>query len=220
MSRFERGLAKVVGMMLLRELKGGVRAVYLRGGFPRPPFVLAMNHHSYFDGHLIYLLFRRFGLKGRLLVSPENVAAFPVFKPLGALEANRVRAALRALKAGEVVAVFPEGDLRCHGELGELKRGAVFLAQKAGVPLVPCAARLIPRGFPRPEIYIWIGDPVEPSVTSLRATLEEKLSEIQRLSLDAHPRKPLSGFHQVLSGHRGFDERMAGISRALGRFLR
>ncbi|HAF70625.1 MAG: Phospholipid/glycerol acyltransferase [Acetothermia bacterium 64_32] len=220
MWNFERGLAKVVGMMLHRELKAGVRAVYLEGKFPPPPFVLAMNHHSYFDGHLVYLLFRSFGFRGKLLISPENVAAFPIFRPLGALEASRVRAALQALGAGEVVAVFPEGDLRCHGKLGELKRGAVFLAQKARVPLVPCAARLFPRGFPRPEIYIWIGDPVDPDLGALRVALERMLSAMDELVEKTHPREPIPGFHPLFTGHRGLDEQMAGISRALGRFLR
>ncbi|MGC8963635.1 MAG: lysophospholipid acyltransferase family protein [Candidatus Bipolaricaulaceae bacterium] len=215
---FERGMARVVGAMLLGELRDGVRAVYLRGELPRPPFVLAMNHHSYFDGHIVYLLFRKFELRGKLLVSRENLAAFPIFKPLGALEADRVREALRALKEGEVVAVFPEGELRPGGELGSLKRGAVFLAEKAKVPLVPVAARLILRGFPRPEAYVWIGNPVELDVDSLKRALGAMLSEMDKLLRQSEPRTPLPGFQPLLFGHRGFDERMAKFSRALGKF--
>jgi len=217
----EKGIGQVAGWMLLRELRGGVRGVYLRGSLPKPPFVLAMNHHSYFDGHLVYLLFKRFRVKGRLLVSPENLRAFPIFKPLGALEATKVRAALRALEEGEAVAVFPEGELRCHGGLGELKRGAVFLAQKANVPLIPCAGRLFPRGFPRPEIYLWIGDQIEPDLAALAQALKGFLNQMDELFRNAPPRDSLPGFRLVLSGYRGFDERMARISRALGKlFLR
>ncbi len=218
-TRLERGIARVVGAMLLRELRGGVRAVYLRGELPRPPFLLAMNHHSYFDGHIVYLLFRKFGLRGKLLVSRENLAAFPIFKPLGALAADRVREALRALERGEAVAVFPEGELRPWGELGPLKRGAVFLAEKAGVSLIPAATRLALRGFPRPEAYIWIGNPVTPKLDILKEALEAMLCEMDTLLRQSEPRTPLPGFQPLLFGYRGFDERMAKISQAFGKIL-
>lgn len=215
---FERGVAKVVGWLLLRELRGGVRGVFLRGSFPSPPFVLAMNHHSYFDGHLVYFLFRLHKIKGKLLVSRENLKAFPIFASLGALEAQRVKSAMSALKDGEVVAVFPEGELRTHGELGEFKRGAAFLAEKAGVPLVPMVARLSLRGFSRPEAYLWIGEPVSPE--KLRPTMLAMLAELDQALRDHHPREPVPGYNLVFSGTFGFDEKLARFSQAVGKMLR
>jgi 1-acyl-sn-glycerol-3-phosphate acyltransferase len=52
-------LSAIVGGFLLLSLRGSLRGVYLKGEVPKGPLVLAMNHHSFFDGHLVWLLSRR-----------------------------------------------------------------------------------------------------------------------------------------------------------------
>jgi len=46
-------------------------------------------------------------------------------------------AALRALRAGEIVGIFPEGTISRSFELAEMKTGAVRLAMGAQVPIIP-----------------------------------------------------------------------------------
>jgi acyl-[acyl-carrier-protein]-phospholipid O-acyltransferase/long-chain-fatty-acid--[acyl-carrier-protein] ligase len=48
-----------------------------------------------------------------------------------------LRAASQALAAGDVVCIFPEGQLTRTGSLQELKRGFELIARQAGAPLVP-----------------------------------------------------------------------------------
>jgi len=46
-------------------------------------------------------------------------------------------AALRALRKGEIVGIFPEGTISTSFEVKGLKSGAVRLAMAAGVPVIP-----------------------------------------------------------------------------------
>lgn len=50
-----------------------------------------------------------------------------------------MRLALKALQAGDLVAVFPEGQISRSGQLMGLKRGFEILARRAGVPVIPAA---------------------------------------------------------------------------------
>ena len=48
-------------------------------------------------------------------------------------------AALRALRAGEIIGIFPEGTTSRSFEVEDLKSGAVRLSMGAGVPIIPVA---------------------------------------------------------------------------------
>ena len=50
-----------------------------------------------------------------------------------------MRAAARALRAGEVVLVFPEGSISRSGQLMAIKRGFELIAREAGTPVVAAA---------------------------------------------------------------------------------
>lgn len=186
---------------LLRSLTRRLRGVYLKGSLIPPPLVLTMNHHSFFDGHFVWLLFRHFGIRGSLLISDDNFRAFPVLEAAGALPVSRLREALRRLRKGEAVALFPEGELRPAGPLGELARGAVWLAQKAQVPVVPVACRVWLRGYEHPEGYLLAGPPVPPNLWKLGEALRNLLSELDGLYARTHPRQPLPGFSPLLGRH-------------------
>jgi 1-acyl-sn-glycerol-3-phosphate acyltransferase len=117
--------------------------------FPRQGgAVLVMNHVGYFD-------FAYAGLaahpSGRLVrfMAKEQVFHHKVSGPLmrgmhhipvdrGA-GASSFRAAVGALKAGEIVGVFPEATISRAFELKDFKSGAIRLAQAADVPLIPMA---------------------------------------------------------------------------------
>jgi 1-acyl-sn-glycerol-3-phosphate acyltransferase len=117
--------------------------------FPRQGgAVLVMNHVGYFD-------FAYAGLaahpSGRLVrfMAKEQVFHHKVSGPLmrgmhhipvdrGA-GASSFRAAVGALKAGEIVGVFPEATISRAFELKDFKSGAIRMAQAADVPLIPMA---------------------------------------------------------------------------------
>jgi len=194
--------------MLLRSLKRNLHGVYLKGKLIDPPFVLAMNHHSFFDGHFVWLLFKLFGVRGSLLLSDENLRSFPVLEAAGALSTSHLREALRRLQTGEAVAIFPEGRLIPDGSLGQLKRGVVWLAEKAGVPILPVVSRVWLRGYENPEAFLLVGKPLPPDLSELRATLQNLLAELDRLCSLTHSREPFEGFSLILSGRSSLDERI------------
>jgi 1-acyl-sn-glycerol-3-phosphate acyltransferase len=203
--------------MLLLSLKRNLRGVYLRGEVPSQPLVLALNHHSFYDGHLAWLLSRRMGRRMSLLVAEENLRAFPVLALAGALEAGQLREALRRLSRGEWVALFPEGALRYPGALGPLRPGAAWLAHKAPAPLLPVAARLVLRGFEHPQAFLWAGDPLEPGVglEDLARALGGLLKELDVLLARTHPREVPEGFREILKGRRSLEERVRPLVEGL-----
>lgn len=216
----ERPLARLLKLFvegfLLLSLKGSLRGVYLKGEPPQEPLVLALNHHSFFDGHLVWLLGRRARRPTSLLVAEENLQAFPVLSLAGALPTGRVREALRRLRRGEWVAVFPEGELRHPGPLGPLRPGALWLAQRAGVRVLPVATRVALRGFEHPEAFLLVGPPLSPE-EDLRAHLEGLLAELDRTLAETHPRDLPPGFREVLKGRRSLEERVRPLVEALRR---
>lgn len=213
---FARLLKTLVEGMLQASLRRSLRGVYLRGEVPPDPLVLAMNHHSYFDGHLVWFLGKRHRHSLSLLVAEENLKAFPVLALAGALEAGQVREALRRLARGEWVAVFPEGAMRYPGPLGPLRPGASWLARKAGVPLLPVACRVALRGFEHPEAFLWAGEPLTPE-GDLEGALGELLAHLDRLLAQTHPREVPEGFREAFRGRRSLEERVRPLVEAVRR---
>src|SRR3954463_6097419 len=105
--------------------------------------------------------------------------------------------AVRALKDGEVVGVFPEATISTSFTVKDLKAGAARMAADAGVPIIPAAVwgghRIatkghkvqLRRGVPVPVV---LGEPIvaEPGegpqslLRRTRAAMEELLHEAQR----------------------------------------
>ena len=108
--------------------------------------ILAMNHVGYLDFALIGTAalpvnrYVRFMAKKEIF---ENKIAGPLMRGMHHISVDRSSgsasfvAALRALKSGEIVGIFPEGTISVSFELKEFKSGAVRLAMGAGVPVIP-----------------------------------------------------------------------------------
>ena len=118
---------------LVRMLVGEVKVV---GKLPDGPVLLCGNHNSYRD----VFLFGMVRSSARLLVHPL-VFSFPFLKRY-ALRWGFVQVsiddAVALLKQGQTVAICPTGLVEALGD-AELpfKTGAVRIAQKAGVSMVP-----------------------------------------------------------------------------------
>ncbi len=115
------------------------------------PALLAANHRSYFDVAALALLAAKLGRPVRALAKAELFDA-PVIsmlaRALGAIRVDRegdpaeaYEEALRALEAGEVVIILPQGTIPRGASFFdphlEAKTGAARLAEAAGVPVVP-----------------------------------------------------------------------------------
>jgi 1-acyl-sn-glycerol-3-phosphate acyltransferase len=112
--------------------------------------VLAFNHHSYLDYVMVawgpVLQLRR---PVRFLAKREIWAsrwtgwlvrwgeAVPVDRTSDTARADAYAAAVAALRAGDLVAVAPEQTISTSFELLPFRTGAVRMAQRAGVPIVP-----------------------------------------------------------------------------------
>ncbi|MFY9807729.1 MAG: lysophospholipid acyltransferase family protein [Pseudonocardiaceae bacterium] len=109
--------------------------------------VVVMNHTGYLDFALAALPFWRG--RGRFVrfMAKQEVFSHRVMGPLmramhhipvdRTAGASSFRAAVDALRAGELVGVFPEAGISRSFCLKEFKSGASRMARAAGVPLIP-----------------------------------------------------------------------------------
>lgn len=137
--RLTRPLVWLALRLSWRVTVHGARNVPRSGGV-----ILAANHIGILDGPALIAMTRRLtfawvkheaftGTLGRFL------------SYIGQISLNRreidpqaIKRAVQVLRAGKVLAVFPEG-VRSGGEVSWAKRGAAYLAMVSGAPIVPVA---------------------------------------------------------------------------------
>jgi 1-acyl-sn-glycerol-3-phosphate acyltransferase len=108
------------------------------------PLVITPNHQTYADPLLVsipvrrrvyYMAWSRFfeiPVFGRLL---RLLRAFPV--QIESSDPRAMREAVRLLRAGQVVMIFPEGERSRDGRIQSFKPGAFRLAASLATPVVP-----------------------------------------------------------------------------------
>jgi 1-acyl-sn-glycerol-3-phosphate acyltransferase len=127
-------------------------------------------------------------------------------------------AALRALRAGEIVGIFPEATISRSFEIKTLKTGAVRLAMGSNSPVIPTIVwggqRILTKkvkpdfGRKKVPIIVAFGEPlifekgqdVDACEAILRAKLQELLAEVQK----SYPDSPV--------GQRWAPARMGGTA--------
>lgn len=219
MRPWEQLLSLTFKALFCRTVQRGLRGVWVRGGWPGQACVLAGNHHSWWDSYLLPVLFWRAGQPFRIVVGERRLREFVFFRHLDTVSAAKPRDGLATLKRGEVLIVFPEGELRPPGPLGELNRGVVWFAERAGVPVVPVASRVVLRGHELAEAYLVFGAPIEPDLKLLHEQLEQMLAELDDQIRTAPAEEALPGFELRLAGRRSTHERMAAWGTALGKLI-
>jgi 1-acyl-sn-glycerol-3-phosphate acyltransferase len=175
--------------------------------------IIAINHIGYLDFALAGTAFLPAKRYIRFMAKKEifdNKLAGPLMRGMHHINVDRANgsasfvAALRALRSGELIGIFPEATISKSFEIKELKTGVVRLAMGAGVPVIPTiiwgSQRLWTKGRKRSlkrahiPIYISIGDPItfskEDDVVeaeaNLRATMKRMLDEVQAAYPDSH----------------------------------
>ena len=177
------------------------------------PFVLAPVHRSYLDSPFAGCVRRkrmRFMGKDTMWENRQlgwvlsALGAFPVTR--GTADREALRRAIKVLELGEVLVLFPEGERKEGPVVQPLFDGAVYIAIKAGVPIVPVgiggSERVMPKGakffYPR-KVHIEIGPPIPAPVAPEGGRLPRTIykdhsaqlhAELQRLFDKAMERVP------------------------------
>ena len=147
-----------------------------------PKAIYAANHASFMDTPVI---FSSLPFQFRILAK-ESLWKWPFIGwhlnrsgqiPVDEEGTSGLNRALRALRSGMPLFIFPEGGRTPDGELQAFLRGPAFLAVRAQVPLIPIALvgtyELLPihAGHFRPaRIRVVIGEPIDPKGYTLRQT--------------------------------------------------
>jgi len=110
------------------------------------PVIVVSNHVSYWDPIVVGVALGRkvhFMAKAELFTVPvvggvvRQMEAFPVNRGLN--DRAAIKTALKYLKAGRVVGIFPEGTRSKDGRLQEFQAGAASLALRTDAAILPVA---------------------------------------------------------------------------------
>lgn len=172
---------RLVELLLRRPLRRGLQ--WRVEGVERVPatgpVLLASNHLSYFDPIAVANLADLAGRRARFLAKAElfeNRFMAAALRRMGQIPVDRgtgdtgaLDAATAALRAGECVAVFPEGTISEDLNPKAGKTGLARLARAAGVDVVPVGLwgthRIMPRGDEKAErfrtpVVVVAGEPI------------------------------------------------------------
>jgi 1-acyl-sn-glycerol-3-phosphate acyltransferase len=168
--------------------------------------IICSNHVSYFDftflglGALPQHRLVRFMAKASVF---DHGFAGPFMRAMQHIPVDRragtaaFEAAVRSLKDGEVVGVFPEATISTSFTVKDLKAGAARMAVDAGVPIIPAAVwgghRVATKGHKVElrrgvAVMVLLGEPlvpapgekVQPLLRRTKAAMEALLDEAQR----------------------------------------
>ena len=157
--------------------------------------VIAPNHCSYLDPPVVGCGLKRptyFMGKKELFKVPilgwliRRTGCFPVDRDKQDKEA--IRMALRVLRDGDLLCMFPEGTRSPDGTLQEaIGVGVALVASRAGVPIIPAVIRGTERAYPPgarfvhwANISITFGRPIETALPDGEKANKEQLAELTR----------------------------------------
>lgn len=153
------------------------------------PLIVFGNHYSNLDAILLGTVFHRqirFMAKHTLFEVPvvgsfcRAIGAFPVNREKADLSA--VKTALRILKNGEVLGIFPEGTRVQDDKMSDPKGGIAMFAWKTGATLQPVHLTYRRKFHFLNHIEVTIGTPILPSDLGIvSGTSEEFKNASERL---------------------------------------
>jgi 1-acyl-sn-glycerol-3-phosphate acyltransferase len=172
------------------------------------PAVMASNHISHLDFIFVGLGARESHRYVRFMAKEPIFAhrvAGPLMRGMHHISVDReagmqsFRDALAALKAGEVVGLFPEATISRSFEPKDFKTGAERLAKATKAPLIPVGVWGTQRLWTYDErsslkqrgvaIGVYVGEPIEASLTGEAASTElrQQVIALVRRAQDEYP---------------------------------
>lgn len=175
--------------------------------------VMVVNHIGYLDFTYAGLAALPSGRLVRFMAKQEvfdHRVSGPLMRGMHHIPVDReagstsYRLALAALKAGEIVGVFPEATISRSFELKEFKPGALRLAAAARVPVLPTVVwgsqRIWTKGRPkrmgrtRTPITVRVGEPLSVAPrddqAAVAATLRARMTELLHAAQERYPDRP------------------------------
>lgn len=148
-----------------RSLDGRKYTKKIRGGA-----IIAANHTSFADPLIVVATFwyrRQYFLAGEAVMEGKGNLVPLLLKGLGAIEIDRNKADIKAintsvekLREGYLLTVFPQGKILREDDVTALKAGAVLMAVKANVPIIPVHIGKREKWYKKRSVVI--GNPVDP----------------------------------------------------------
>lgn len=147
---------------------GGLK-ITIKGGENIPidtPAIFVSNHQSNFDIPIIYSsLPIQFSwlAKQELFRVPlfgaamKSVGCIPIDRSNRRKMMHSINAAARKIKDGTSVIIFPEGTRSPDGQLQPFKKGALLIAAKAKVPVIPIAIHGSYQRLPKDKFQVSSG---------------------------------------------------------------
>ncbi|MFD4294625.1 lysophospholipid acyltransferase family protein [Rhodococcus sp. NPDC058505] len=166
--------------------------------------VIAINHTGYMDFTYAGIPAREVKRYVRFMAKKEvfdNPIAGPMMRMMKHIPVDRsagadsYRAAVQALRDGELVGVFPEATISRSFEIKDFKSGAARMAIEAGVPIIPVviwgSQRVWTKGHPKrlgrtnTPISMAVGEPIaavgpaDALTATVHASMESTLHALQ-----------------------------------------
>jgi 1-acyl-sn-glycerol-3-phosphate acyltransferase len=140
--KFLRIFFRLLVRLLTKTRLSGLENIPTTGGA-----VFAVNHLSVIDPVFIFVHSPRADMTALVAKKHQNHPILaPVVNGAGGIWINRdeadthaIRTATNFLKNGGIVGLAPEGTRSESGQLIPAKTGAAYLAERAGVPVIPVA---------------------------------------------------------------------------------
>ncbi len=151
-----RAICAAITLFLFRFKTTGKENIPPKGGF-----LIASNHTSYLDPVMVGVACpRRLNYMARhdLFNNPlfatilKACCVFPVKR--NSADSDALKRAMRHLKNGEGLLLFPEGGRQSDVHRSKPEAGIGFLAAKAGVPVIPVFVSGTDRALPRYARFI------------------------------------------------------------------
>lgn len=167
---------------------------YGRENIQPGPMIVCANHSNFIDPVLIAVAFGRkhqlfFMGKAELFHVPllgsvlRAVGAFPVQR--GETDIGSIRTAMKHLKNGHQIMMFPEGTRVTEAETVDAKSGAVRIAIRMGVPIQPIYISNKKKAFRCSKLVIgkpyMMAAPDDKNFTRLAEELMEKIQALEKM---------------------------------------
>ena len=159
------------------------------------PLIIVANHVNFLEVPLIYTHLQPRPLTGFAKVEAWNNpligalfdlgGAIPLYR--GEADLLAFRQALKALEAGRILALAPEGTRSGHGRLQRGRSGAVLLALRSGAPLLPLVyygGELFWRNLThlrRTDFHIVVGQPFYLDASGVKVTRQVRQQMIDEV---------------------------------------